>query len=455
MKNSIISFFAVSSAVLTLTSVQAQVFPLSENTWSNPEFKQRFLGSFGFDSGVTPSITSEERDLFAFISEIIANDPASAIQTLEAALTPDSSAAVLYTIGNLYFQRGNHERAVARYEEAIKRFPSFLRAYRNLGVLKVQMGNFDSARKMLIKSIELGARGADVYGMLGYCYLNSGNSSAALTAYEQALFFAPESRDWRMGKVQALSNLGRHDAVIEMIDRLVEEFPSQVELLMMQANAFIARGDSEDAAATLEIIRHRGAATVASLTLLGDIYLNFQQAELALGAYTDAIAVEELSADRILRIAQRLSNSGSWPEVDRFLGLAKDSGLEELSPALRVEWLNLLAQSDLAQNRVDAAAEKLERVVDEDPMNGRALLLLADYHWKQGALELAEIYFERATKVRDTAPEALVQHARLLVSQREFRKAAGLLERAQVINPRPHVAQYLDQVVAASRAMGR
>jgi tetratricopeptide (TPR) repeat protein len=450
----IISSILFASAAL-IANTHGQVFPLSENTWSNPDFRMRFLGSYGFDTGVTPSITSEERDLFAAISNVIAQDPAAAIRTIEAALRDDSSAALFYTIGNLYFQSGNQPSAIDMYEKAIQRFPSFLRAYRNLGTLKVQAGDYDTARKMLIKAVELGAQGADVYGLLGFCYLNLGNASAALTAYSQALFFNPDSRDWRMGIVQALSNLGRHDEVIDRIDGLMQDFPEQVELLLMQANAFLAKGQPADAAATLEVMRSRGASTVASLSLLGDIYLNFQQPDLALSAYEQAISTEILSIDRILRIARRLANSGAWSAVDEFMALAEKQGLQNLSPDGRSEVLNLLAQSDLAQERADAASVKLEQVVAANPMNGQALLLLADYHWKKGDFERAEIYFERSARVRETAPDALVQHARMLVSQREFRKASALLERAQTLQPRSHVGQYLEQVAAAARTIGR
>jgi len=235
----------------------------------------------------------------------------------------------------------------------------------------------------------------------------------------------------------------------------MQDFPEQVELLLMQANAFLAKGQPADAAATLEVIRPRDAATVASLSLLGDIYLNFQQPDLALSAYEQAILTETLSIDRILRIARRLANAGAWSAVDEFMALAEKQGLQDLSPDGRSEVLNLLAQSDLAQERADAASVKLEQVVAANPMNGQALLLLADYHWKKGDFERAEIYFERSSKVRETAPDALVQHARMLVSQREFRKASALLERAQMLQPRSHVGQYLEQVAAAARTMGR
>lgn len=432
----------------------AQVYPLSENTWSNPAFVQRFLGSYGFDTNVTPSITSEEKVIFETIAPIIASNPAQAISQITLALTPTSSAALIYTLANLHFQSGNLVEAEKQYKSAIEKFPNFLRAYKNLGIVYVQAGRFKEALPMLLKTVELGGQGADVFGLLAYSYLNTGNSVAALRAYEQALFFEPESRDWRMGRVQCLMNLRRYEEAVGVIDDLVEKFPQQSDLLMLQANAYVARQMPADAAATLEILRSGGKAGSAALALLGDIYLNFNQADLALDVYKEAVALEDFGKDRILRVARRLSAVSAWSQLDTYLAALTTASIAAFSPAEQNEVLNLQAQSDLAQDRPGAAAEKLAQVVQRDPLNGRALILLADYEWKQGALEKAELYFERAAKVEAVAPDALVQHARLLVSRREFAKAVPLLERAQNLRPQTFIAQYLEKVSAASRSAG-
>ncbi|MCD8482236.1 MAG: tetratricopeptide repeat protein [Verrucomicrobia bacterium] len=246
------------AGLLAGASLQATTFPLSENSWNNPEFVQRFLGSYGFDTATTPSITSEERVLFETITPFIASNPQEAITRIRAALKPDSSRALHYTLGNLYFQTGNIPAAISSYEEAIKGFPNFLRAYKNLGIVYVQEGEYEKGIKMLLKTIQLGGQDADVFGLTGFSYLNTGNAAAALRAYEQALFFAPNSRDWRMGKVQALSNLRRYRDAIAMIDDLLVDFPGQTDLLLLQANAFIALNEPEDAAAALEIVRAAG-----------------------------------------------------------------------------------------------------------------------------------------------------------------------------------------------------
>jgi len=442
----------------TSPSLIAQVFPLSENTWSNPDFVKRFLGSYGFNTDVNPSITTEERAIFEKIVPLVSTQPALAISELTTAIAanPAVSPAMVYTLANVYFQTGDLPKAEARYKEAISRFPNFLRAYKNLGVLYVQTSKFAEALPVLLKTIELGGQGADVFGLLAYSYLNTNNSVAALRSYEQALFFEPNSRDWRMGRVQSLMNIGRNDDAIAAIDDLMKDFPAQTELLMLQSNAFIGKNDPQSAAATLEIVRAAGKADANALTLLGDIYLNFNQADLALGLYNEALGTKSLGKDRVLRVARRLATVSAWTQLDAYLStLDSTSGTTSYTDAEQLELLNLRAQSDLAQDRNDAAATKLAEVVKRDPLNGRALLLLANYYWNTGEIARAEIHYDRAAKVVAVAPEAMVQHARMLVSQREFQKAVALLERAQALRPLAYVGQYMDKVAAASRASGR
>lgn len=436
-------------------NTQAQVYPLSENSWSNPAFVQRFLGSYGFDTAVTPSITTEEKAVFEKIAPIIANNPAQAISEIKLALKPESSAALIYTLANLQFQSSNLADAEAQYKAAIAKFPNFLRAYKNLGVLYVQAGRYAEALPMLLKTLELGGQGADVYGLLAYSYLNTNNSVAALRAYEQALFFEPESRDWRMGRVQCLMNLRRYEEASGVIEDLVEKFPQQTDLLLLQANAYVARDMPHDAAATIEILRASKRATATALTLLGDIYLNFNQPDLALAVYQEALPLKDFGRDRALRVARRLSAVGAWSQLDTFIaGIDQTAASAPLTDAEQIEVLNLKAQSNLAQNRAESAAALLAQVVARDPLNGKALVLLADYAAGRGEFELAELHYERAAKVEAVAPEALLKHARMLVGRRQFQKALPLLERAQGLRPQAHVAQYMERVAAAARSAG-
>jgi len=108
-------------ASLAATPLAAQVYPLSENTWSNPGFVKRFLGSYGVASEVEPTISAEEQALFREVIPLISGNPREAIRRLRAETTANASAALDYTLANLYAQTGNPAEAGPAAPAAVSR----------------------------------------------------------------------------------------------------------------------------------------------------------------------------------------------------------------------------------------------------------------------------------------------------------------------------------------------
>ncbi|MFW6354709.1 MAG: hypothetical protein ACOC3I_10030, partial [Verrucomicrobiota bacterium] len=82
-------------------------YPLTENTFDNPDFVRRFVGTYGVDTAISPEMTREEADLFQTIAPLMERDPASAVAQIEAFKTTkanageDYSPVLDYTLGSL------------------------------------------------------------------------------------------------------------------------------------------------------------------------------------------------------------------------------------------------------------------------------------------------------------------------------------------------------------------
>jgi tetratricopeptide (TPR) repeat protein len=70
------------------------------------------------------------------------------------------------------------------------------------------------------------------------------------------------------------------------------------------------------------------------------------------------------------------------------------------------ECLYFLAASDLNQGAMERAVQRLDRAVELDPHNGRALALLGSIRYSMGQLELARDLLKRAVRCRDAGPDA-------------------------------------------------
>ncbi|MFM9181045.1 MAG: tetratricopeptide repeat protein, partial [Phycisphaerales bacterium] len=94
----------------------------------------------------------------------------------------------------------------------------------------------------------------------------------------------------------------------------------------------------------------------------------------------------------------------------------------------------------------------LQEVIELDPLDGEALMLLGQHHQRGGRPDEAILFYERAARIDAFAPNAKVRIAQVYVSQERFSDALPLLRDAQAIRPREDVARYLEQVERASKA---
>ena len=459
-----IILFSLLSINLTLFSKDTEIAPLEEKVWSNPEFVKSFMGSFGIMSEVEPKIGRKEQVLFEDIAEMIEDERIEDVinELKEEFDEIDSNAAVDFTLANFLVQEGKMGESKDYYKSAIRKFPSFLRAHKNLGLLEVQDGNFSSALPHLIKCVELGGAGGDLYGLIGYCYLNQELFASALDAYRMALIFEPSSKDWRLGKAQCLLSLERFDDAIALLSELIQLNQNQKEFWLFQANAYLASEKPELAAANLAIVDQMKKADANSKLLLGDIYVTMGLPELAIPQYIEVLSSEEkLSSEKAIRMVEVLARSTNWKQAAEITPKVSEKFAKSFSPQEANQFDSLRAEILFALNKKEEAVKALESLVERDPMNGRVLILLAGHYGSSFKEKLetdilladklaakAIFLYERAANLEDSSikSSALMRHGQILVRQKKYSTAVKLLERSHALKPRESLEKYISQV---------
>jgi tetratricopeptide (TPR) repeat protein len=441
--------FCLSAILPSLGFAQPAIL---SDAWKDPQFVKSFTGSFLPLTEQEPKITEKESELFQELSDLLAaNQNVQAMnrlaQAVNSAADPSTvSAALNYTLGNLYLQNNRFEDAVRQYEVAIKKFPNFRRAWKNLGLARIQAGMYESAIEALVKTVEMGEATGDTFGLLAFSYLNQGNPSAALEGYRQATLLNPGNKEWRIGKAEALMRTERYDEAIAVFKQLITEMPDRNAFYTSIANAYLSLNDSETASRYLEILRRRGEAKPSALGLLGDIYINEGLASLALGAYRDAIDSGGFSTTKAVRALRAFLQRGFYPEAEGLIADLESRYGDAFSEKEAREVLNLRAQLSLALGDNEEAAAILEEVLEEDPLNGNALMLLGDFNQSQGDNETAIYYYQRALSLSDFQRDAQLQLARIYVRQKEYLQAIRQLEAALDLEYSANVSDFLDAV---------
>ncbi len=439
--------------VAFLHSVSGQSFPLSENAWSNPDFQKRFLGSYGVRTEVEPpAMTRDEGRFFNDTILPLARDNQfpEAIRQLAVHTNADVNANFDFTLATLHLQTGNLTEAIRHYENAIKKFPNFLRAYKNLGFALTQSGEYQKATIMLAKAIELGEANGDTYGLLAFSYFNMGNYSASLDAYRMATTLNPSNRDWLVGKTRALQENRRFEEVIAACDELLSQNPSDVRFWITRANAFVGLQEFDQAILNLEWVRRLGGATAGSLRLLGDLYINEGLPQLAVLAYKDAMDIR-MPAGNALRIAKVFIDRRNYNEADEFLNQIEALFAGEFDEDEALLLLNYKAATAFARGETDEGIAALQSILQVNPLDNEALFQLAKYHVREDNREEAIYYFERAQNTGTDSQrfDVFIEHAVFQVRLKEFGKAAELLRAALRIRFERRIQQYLEAVESA------
>ncbi len=435
--------------------VGAQVpVELTREFWRDPVFVDRFLGTYGTLSGAEPRVSAEEAELFKQLSEIIPTNPAQALQMLSQAITPESSAALLFIRANLHFQMGNLNNAAADYRESIRRFPDFRRAHKNLGLIQLREGNLEAAKNSLGRAVELGEGDGRTFGLLGYAYFSLDEYLAAENAYRQALMLDSGNQDWTIGLAQTLMALGRYETAGALMEGLLKKNPENTQYWLFLVNVNLSLERPVEAASILEILRLRGQADNNNLELLGRIYLNQEDFSLALGVFDELLArTDDLpNVDVPLQAASLFLRYGAMDEAASLMKQVETKYGESLDREQRLKIWTLRAQWARATDRSELAAELLEKILAEDPANGGAILELARYRADEGEMEKAYLLIERATRLTDTRAEAFQLQGQLLVKEGKYREAVEALESAyQLKSDDNRLRDYLAEVRRAAR----
>ncbi len=401
--------------------------------------------SSGFLKEREPEMNAEEYAIYERVVTMLSTKPEFALKLLEAMVNEKEppSPAFQFILGNAYYATGDLPKSEAAYLDAIKRYPTFLRAWNNLGVLYYSDQRYADAVRCFSKCATLGDRDPLTYGLLGYSLEQERKIVPAEMAYMQALSGDPNNTDWLEGLLRIYIQ-GKQYARAEWLARdLIRQRPADARFWVTFADILLAQNRRLEAIALLEVCMGTGIAGTTEQDVLAGLYAEQHLVPEAIDAYRRVMrALPDLGERKMLTFARVLTSDGRFADAERVFTALNG----HVSPAALTDYR--LARSELlmAQQKWPQAGTELEEVVRAEPLNGRALLGLGRAYAAQGNLPRAQLTFEAAVRVPDTTYRASLELATLELRNRHYDKTVLYLEQALGIEKSAPVQDLLARV---------
>ncbi len=395
-----------------------------------------------------PSLSEAEAQIIAQATELGKTNAAEAATQLRTSETADTSAAIEFAEAVYWAEAHQPGEARDALGRALAKYPRFHRARMNLAKLLMEQEDYADASRQLRALLSSDAPDrAEAWRLLAYTLREQQLLPAAEAAYREAMAFYPEDRALRLGLLSCLIEQDRYAEAVPWARQELAIEPDKREFWGLLANAELAADQRERALRLLECAHRLGAADPAMLAVLGDLYLDQELPEPALACYREAALLDHAPVGRLLAGFEALVLSRNLAEASRLDEVLAERQ-DQYTPGQRLRYRALRAALAAAAGRTDDAIRAYRQVLDEDPIQGEALLALGDLLLGQDPDEARELLL-RAARLDRYQIRAWTALARLAVEQGDMAAAANWVQRALARKADPALERYLAQIRAA------
>ena len=350
-------------------------------------------------------------------------------------------------LAGLLLQQGKLAEATELLQQLIERKPDAHKARLNLANALLQQQYYTDAIRQLnaLVDSEYGEK-EPLWRLLGFAYRCADSPVAAEQAYRNALRYAPDSHEVRMGLVRSLLDQGDVKAARRLILADLHSDPHQADLWRLLVNADLAENQDLDALVRLECARRFGLADQAALLTTGDLFLDQELPAEALVRYLESAKGGAVSVDRLLKAADGFVALGHAEEAKKLLAaIAATPAANE--PEHKRTLASVKARAAAAVGSDQEALRLYRDLLAVAPLDPDILMETGELLRRTGQLDEARSTYEcLARSSEDQKPMALVRQAQIAVDQERYKQAAGLLEQSLELRHRPFVERYLEQV---------
>ncbi len=351
--------------------------------------------------------------------------------------TETISPALHLLTAQIRMQLKQTDAAEKSYLAALKQMPDLVRAHQGLSILYMSTKQTKKSQKHLIRAISLGLGNSQSYAQLGYLNMQLNSPLSAVSAYQQALMLEPDDQNIQQGLLFALIGSKQLAPASSLLDGLLRESPSKIELWLQRANLALESKDNEKALSSMEVAIRLGDKTPATRQLVAQLHLSQQNYSRAVILLSELIQLEQLKMSDFDKLIGWLLQEKKWLYAGKLLTEMKTNNQQHSSydKSRLFHYEGVLAKS---KGIISQAKKLFKQAINTDPGNGDALISLASLLMDQNDFTYAELLYQRAERLQAVRLQAMLGRAQIYVNQQDYRQALNLLRETKKAFPTQH-----------------
>jgi len=326
---------------------------------------------------------------------LLKKDPASAEALLQKALAIDPNSIETHvSLARFYHYNRQPNEAEAYYQKALTLSPQNKALYFALANFYTIEKRTAEAENKLVEASQLDVKDPEPFIALGDFYVGQRKLQEAERAYRQAKDAKPEGIFSRKRLADFYLNIGKKNEAAGLIDEILTKNGGDPEGLLLRGRLLLAENKSSEAVALIRKAIQSESGLRSGHYFLGLAHLADHDLQQAKSAFSEAL--NQNPKDLRARTA--------------------------------------MAEMHLQSRSFDLAITEAERVIESDPANIKALVILGDASAAKGEIKKGEGAYQQVIKLAPTEPIGYYKMGLLRRGQRRDQEAQTLFEKALSLN---------------------
>ena len=201
--------------------------------------------------------------------------------------------------GAFYMQKKDWDRALADFDEVLRREPKNASAYNRRGVVYLEKLAWDKAIADFDQAIRYNPKSEHNYNNRGLALLSKGETERAIADFNQTLAINPQAGPALNNRALAYGQRGQHDRAIADYDEALRLNPKYYEAALNRAIAYREKGDFDRALTEFEHASTLHPRNAKHSFHLGFIWRARGELDRAIAEFDEALRRAPDSADAL------------------------------------------------------------------------------------------------------------------------------------------------------------